>query len=211
MLLLGTHITARPGVGQILLPHPPMGYSYHDNDRCSWVWQDLLRSFLEKFRNSLRRFFPSFLIPPRLSSFVSRLRPLRWSSSRRGPCRPSSRHVYLALRLRGSPADKAYNIPQEPQDRRADRRHTVRPVRSNTVKPKKEEEPIWTTTSCTTGWPSWSITTCGSAFSMLKAKFGDSVRSKSDTGQINEALCKVLCHNICVLIHAMYTLNIHPV
>jgi hypothetical protein len=76
---------------------------------------------------------------------------------------------------------------------------------------KKEEEPIWTTTSCTTGWPSWSITTCGSAFSMLKAKFGDSVRSKSDTGQINEALCKVLCHNICVLIHAMYTLNIHPV
>lgn len=39
-----------------------------------------------------------------------------------------------------------------------------------------------------------------SAFSMLKDKFGDSVRSKSDTGQINEALCKVLCHNICVLV-----------
>jgi transposase len=49
-----------------------------------------------------------------------------------------------------------------------------------------------------------------SAFSMIKGKFGDSVRSKSDTGQVNEALCKVLCHNICVLIHAMHALNITP-
>lgn len=50
-----------------------------------------------------------------------------------------------------------------------------------------------------------------SAFSMIKGKFGDSVRSKSDTGQINEALCKVLAHNICVLIKAMHVLNIHPI
>jgi transposase len=50
-----------------------------------------------------------------------------------------------------------------------------------------------------------------SAFAMIKGKFGDSVRSKSDTGQVNEALCKVLCHNICVLIHAIHALNITPV
>jgi Transposase DDE domain len=50
-----------------------------------------------------------------------------------------------------------------------------------------------------------------SVFSMVKAKFGDSVRSKSDTGQVNEALCKVLCHNICVLIHAMHALDVHPI
>jgi hypothetical protein len=37
-------------------------------------------------------------------------------------------------------------------------------------------------------------------FSMIKGKFGSSLRSKSDAGQINEALCKVLAHNICVLI-----------
>lgn len=49
------------------------------------------------------------------------------------------------------------------------------------------------------------------AFSMIKGKFGSALRSKSDTGQINEALCKVLAHNICVLIHAMHALNIHPV
>src|SRR5215211_5631702 len=41
------------------------------------------------------------------------------------------------------------------------------------------------------------------AYSMIKGKFGSAIRSKSDTGQINEALCKVLAHNICVLIHGL--------
>ncbi len=48
------------------------------------------------------------------------------------------------------------------------------------------------------------------AFSQIKGKFGDSLRSKSDTGQINEALCKVLCHNLCVLVQAMHELGIEP-
>jgi len=48
------------------------------------------------------------------------------------------------------------------------------------------------------------------AYSMMKAKFGDSVRSKSDVGQINEALCKVLCHNLCVLVQAIHELGIEP-
>ena len=48
------------------------------------------------------------------------------------------------------------------------------------------------------------------AYSMMKGKFGDSLRSKSDVGQINEALCKVLCHNICVLVQATYELGIGP-
>ena len=47
-------------------------------------------------------------------------------------------------------------------------------------------------------------------FSMVKGKFGDSVRSKSETGQINEVLLKFLCHNICVLIHAMHELGVTP-
>ena len=46
---------------------------------------------------------------------------------------------------------------------------------------------------------------------MNKGKFGCALRSKSDTGQINQGLCKILAHNICVLIQAMYALNIHPV
>lgn len=45
-------------------------------------------------------------------------------------------------------------------------------------------------------------------FSMIKAKFGASVRSRSMTAQINEILLKVLCHNICVLIQSMFELGI---
>jgi hypothetical protein len=43
-----------------------------------------------------------------------------------------------------------------------------------------------------------------------KGQVWESLRSKSDTGQINEALCKVLCHNICVLIQEMHELGIEP-
>ena len=50
-----------------------------------------------------------------------------------------------------------------------------------------------------------------SVFSMVKAKFGDAVRSKSETGQVNEVLCKILCHNMCVLIRATHELGIEPI
>jgi len=49
-----------------------------------------------------------------------------------------------------------------------------------------------------------------STFSMYKAKFGDSVRSKTDTAMKNEVLAKFVCHNICCLISAMYELGITP-
>jgi hypothetical protein len=48
------------------------------------------------------------------------------------------------------------------------------------------------------------------AFSMIKAKFGDSLRSKTETAQVNELLCKVLCHNLYVLVGAVYELGIEP-
>jgi hypothetical protein len=48
------------------------------------------------------------------------------------------------------------------------------------------------------------------AYSIIKGKFGSALRSKSVTGQINEALCKVLCHNICVLVQATHELGIEP-
>ena len=41
-------------------------------------------------------------------------------------------------------------------------------------------------------------------FSMMKAKFGGNVRSKSETAALNEVLCKVVCHNICCLIAASF-------
>lgn len=45
---------------------------------------------------------------------------------------------------------------------------------------------------------------------MIKSKTTDMVRSKDKTAQINEVLLKVLCHNICVLIGAMFELGIEP-
>jgi transposase len=50
-----------------------------------------------------------------------------------------------------------------------------------------------------------------STFSMMKRKFGDGLRSKTDVAMVNETLCKVLCHNLVVLIHETYELGIDPV
>ena len=50
-----------------------------------------------------------------------------------------------------------------------------------------------------------------STFSMVKAKFGDGVRSKTDVAMKNEVLCKILGHNICCLISATYELGLNPV
>jgi transposase len=50
-----------------------------------------------------------------------------------------------------------------------------------------------------------------STFSMMKRKFGDGLRSKTDVAMVNETLCKVLCHNLVVLIHEMYELGIDPI
>ncbi len=47
-------------------------------------------------------------------------------------------------------------------------------------------------------------------FSMIKAKFGAFVRSKTPVAQRNEVLCKVLAHNLCVLVQAFFELGIEP-
>ncbi len=49
-----------------------------------------------------------------------------------------------------------------------------------------------------------------STFSAIKRKFGGAVRSKRFTAQVNEILCKVLCHNLTVVVHAMHELGIEP-
>jgi transposase len=46
------------------------------------------------------------------------------------------------------------------------------------------------------------------SFSMVKLKFGTKVRSKTETAMVNEVLCKLLCHNLCCLVHAFYELGI---
>lgn len=47
-------------------------------------------------------------------------------------------------------------------------------------------------------------------FSMIKSKFGERLRSKTETSQINEALLKVLAHNLCCLIQSIFEFNVDP-
>jgi len=50
-----------------------------------------------------------------------------------------------------------------------------------------------------------NIETC---FHMIKTKFRDNLRSKTPTAQVNELLCKILCHNICVVIQEINELGL---
>ncbi len=45
-------------------------------------------------------------------------------------------------------------------------------------------------------------------FSMMKRKFGASIRSKTPVAQENEVLCKVICHNLCVLVQSIHEFGI---
>jgi hypothetical protein len=57
------------------------------------------------------------------------------------------------------------------------------------------------------GWMRAKLDNCSS---MIKAKMGDAVLAKSDVGKMNEAVCKVLAHNICCVISAIHELGIEP-
>jgi transposase len=50
-----------------------------------------------------------------------------------------------------------------------------------------------------------------STFSMVKRKFGDSVRSKTDIAMKNECLAKLICHNICCVIQSAYEFGVEPI
>ncbi len=43
---------------------------------------------------------------------------------------------------------------------------------------------------------------------MIKQKFGSDLMTKNHLANVNEILCKVLCHNLCCLISAYYELNV---
>lgn len=47
--------------------------------------------------------------------------------------------------------------------------------------------------------------------SLVKRKFGDSLRSKTDTAMLNETLAKFLAQNLVVVIHEMYERSIDPI
>jgi len=49
-----------------------------------------------------------------------------------------------------------------------------------------------------------------STFGAIKQKFGETLKSKNTTAQVNELLCKIIAYNITVLIHEMFEHGITP-
>ena len=49
-----------------------------------------------------------------------------------------------------------------------------------------------------------------SVFSALKRKFGENIRSKNPTAQVNEILCKLIAYNLTVIAHEVYENGIAP-
>ena len=47
-------------------------------------------------------------------------------------------------------------------------------------------------------------------FSAIKRKFGETLKSRNQTAQVNELLCKILAYNITVLIHEMFENGVTP-
>lgn len=92
------------------------------------------------------------------------------------------------------------------------------PYRSNMLAPKQSDSPAWRRMYHYFAFRRDEFLThyhmrsnVETAFHMIKAKFGPAVRSKSRTGQINEVLAKVLCHNLCILIMAMHEIGLTDV
>ena len=91
------------------------------------------------------------------------------------------------------------------------------PFKSNTV-PVEKDGTIWAMMydMYMNDYENWKAhyhqrSNVESTFSMVKGKFGESIRMHKPVAQVNEALCKILCHNIVVLIHEMFDLGIVPI
>jgi transposase len=93
----------------------------------------------------------------------------------------------------------------------------VIPFKSNARAQHQSKDPLWTRLyhfySLNAEWFEKRYhkrSNVESTFSMIKRKFDSQLRSRVKTAQVNEALCKVLCHNLCVIIHCMYGMGIKP-
>jgi transposase len=49
-----------------------------------------------------------------------------------------------------------------------------------------------------------------STFSMIKRVLGDGLRSKTELAMKNEALAKLVCHNLRCVVSAIYELGVDP-
>jgi transposase len=111
-------------------------------------------------------------------------------------------------------ADKAYSSTKNLQLVLVKGAQPYIPFKSNT-RPKKESPSVWKRMFHLYMYnQEWfkahyhKRSNVEATFSMIKRKFGERLRSKTTTAQANEVLCKVLAHNLCVVIQSMYELGV---
>jgi Transposase DDE domain len=114
-------------------------------------------------------------------------------------------------------ADKAYSSLVNLKFARSKRVMPFIPFKVNAKPGHGTADPIWTRLyhfySYNQEWFSEHYhkrSNSESTNAMIKMKFGERLRSKTEVAQFNELLCKVLCHNICVTIQSTYELGIQP-
>lgn len=113
-------------------------------------------------------------------------------------------------------ADRAYLSHQNLELARMLNAYPFIPFKSNTV-PVEKDGTIWAAMydMYMNDYENWKAyyhqrSNVETVFSMVEAKFGKRIRMKNPVGQVNEALYKMLCHNIVVLAHEIFELDIVP-
>lgn len=114
-------------------------------------------------------------------------------------------------------ADKAYCSLENLRLVAKNRGIPFYPFKSNAKAEHRTKDPLWTIfyhLFCLNS--DWFKThyhkrsNVESTFSMIKRKFGEFLRSRTYTAQVNEALCKVVCHNLCVINDCLFQVGLEP-
>ena len=114
-------------------------------------------------------------------------------------------------------ADKAYSSLENLRLVTKNKGIPFIPFKSNARGEHRTKDPLWTILYHLFSMnPVWfhshyhKRSNVESTFSMIKRKFGEFLRSRTHTAQVNEALCKVLCHNLCVINDCLFQMGLEP-
>ena len=123
----------------------------------------------------------------------------------------------LHFRIREVLADKAYSSLENMRLVSKGKGIFFCPFKSNANAEHRTKDPLWTILyhlfSVNAEWfyeHYHKRSNVESTFSMMKRNFGEYLWSRSYTAQVNEALCKVICHNLSVINKCIFQMELAP-
>jgi transposase len=121
------------------------------------------------------------------------------------------------FQIREVSADKAYSSLENMRLVAKGRGILFCPFKQNANPEHRTKDPLWKFLyhlfSMNSGWfyeRYHKRSNVESVFSMIKRKYGEYLWSRTRTAQVNEALCKVLCHNLCVINDCIFEMDLEP-